>query len=189
VTVESERGYSLIELLVVMVILGLVVGGVTTVFVSGSKAEVDMNLRFSAQQNARLAFSKLRSDIHASCGATTPAAGQLLLFPSAGSSSTPTCAAAATIVWCTGTSSSIAARYTLWETTAAACSTPPGGRPYADYLTTNALFTVNTPATGQRTSITVSLPVNTNKARSATTLADRYQLTDTIVLRNSPQAP
>jgi prepilin-type N-terminal cleavage/methylation domain-containing protein len=185
--IREEHGYSLIELLVVMVILGIVVGGLTTVFVSGSKAELDMNKRFVAQQNARLALSQLRNDLHVSCDAAA-STGQLLLYPSAGSSSTPSCAATPNIVWCTTASTTNSARYALYEATAASsCSNPPAGKLFADYLTTNALFTKNAPTAGskQRTSVTVDLPVNTNKASSATTSVDRYELKDTIVLRNS----
>ena len=50
----GEEGYTLIELIVVMAILGTVVAGLTTVFVSGSAAELDLNLRFQAQQQGRL---------------------------------------------------------------------------------------------------------------------------------------
>lgn len=183
-----EAGYSLIELLVVMVILGVVLGGLTTVFVSGSKAELDMNMRFNAQQNTRLALSQLRNDIHISCNASA-SAGQLLLYPSAGSGSTPSCAANPTIAWCTGSSTNISARYTLSQASAASCSNPPVGKQFADYLTTNALFTVNTPASKQRLSVTVDLPVDTNKRSSATSTVNRYELKDTIVLRNSVPAP
>ena len=184
--VREEHGYSLIELLVVMVILGIVVGGLTTVFVSGSKAELDMNKRFTAQQNSRLALTQLRNDLHVSCDATA-STGQLLLFPSNGSSATPSCSATANIVWCTAASALNPARYALYEAAASSCSSPPVGKLYADYLTTNTLFTKNAPAAGskQRTSVTVDLPVNTNKASSATTSVDRYELKDTIVLRNS----
>jgi prepilin-type N-terminal cleavage/methylation domain-containing protein len=185
--IREERGYSMIELLVVMAIMGVVVGGLTTVFVSGSKAELDMNMRFSAQQNARMALSQLRNDLHISCDVDASTAGQLLLYPSAGSSTTPTCAGTANIVWCTAASPSNSARYALYQASAATCASPPAGKLFTDYLTTNALFTRNAPASGskQRMSVTVDLPVNTNKARSASTTVDRYELKDTIVLRNS----
>ena len=54
----------MVEFLVVMVILAIVVGSITTVFVSASKAELDMNRRFQAQQQARLSVDKLRREIH-----------------------------------------------------------------------------------------------------------------------------
>src|SRR5438132_65537 len=42
----GEQGYTLIELLVTMVILSTVLAGLTTVFVSGSNAEAQLNRRF-----------------------------------------------------------------------------------------------------------------------------------------------
>jgi len=47
----AERGYSLVELLTVMAIMGVVMTGVTALLVQGSNAEVDMNGRFQAQQD------------------------------------------------------------------------------------------------------------------------------------------
>ena len=61
---KAEHGYSLVELLVTMVILGVVLSGLTTVFISGSSAEVNLDLRAQGQQNARLALDRLRVDIH-----------------------------------------------------------------------------------------------------------------------------
>jgi prepilin-type N-terminal cleavage/methylation domain-containing protein len=60
----SERGYSLIELLQVTVILGVILAAVTTLFVRASLAEVDMNRRFQSQQEARLAVDRLRREVH-----------------------------------------------------------------------------------------------------------------------------
>src|SRR5258708_5052039 len=39
----NEKGYTLVELLVVMIILSIVVAGLTTVFVTGSNAEAQLN--------------------------------------------------------------------------------------------------------------------------------------------------
>ena len=56
----AEHGYSLVELVTVVAILTIVISSLTTVFVSASNGELDMNRRFQAQQNARLAMDKLR---------------------------------------------------------------------------------------------------------------------------------
>ena len=69
--VRDERGYSMIELLTVMSIMGVVLGGLTTVFASGSKAELDMNRRFQAQSAGRVALDKLRKEIHCAGGSTS----------------------------------------------------------------------------------------------------------------------
>ena len=60
----AERGYSLSEMLVALVILGIVIGTLTQLFVSASTAQVDMTRRFEAQQDMRLALDKLRREIH-----------------------------------------------------------------------------------------------------------------------------
>jgi prepilin-type N-terminal cleavage/methylation domain-containing protein len=60
----GEAGYSLVEMLTVMVIMGVVLGGITDVFVSGSKAQAEQDNRFQAELTTRLALDKIRRDIH-----------------------------------------------------------------------------------------------------------------------------
>jgi hypothetical protein len=158
-----------------------------------------MNRRFIAQQNSRSALQQLRADIHVGCSAAVTSTTLLIYkFRSDG-----TCDPVATTAWCTGSSTALTGRLTLWElvtnvppvtmptaTPAAACTNPPTGKNWADYIVSGStLFTLNTPTAGskQRMSITVDLPVNANKAVT-TGAADRYELRDTIVLRNAPQA-
>ena len=57
----AEQGYSLVEMLTVLVIMGVVMTGLTTVFVQASNSESDMNNRFQAQLTARLALDKMRA--------------------------------------------------------------------------------------------------------------------------------
>src|SRR3990170_7266626 len=65
-----EGGYSLVEMLTVMVVLAVVMGAISTLLVQGSKAELDMNNRFQAQSNARLALDRLRREVHCASGIT-----------------------------------------------------------------------------------------------------------------------
>ena len=67
---RGQGGYSLVELIAVMAIFLMIVGGLTTLFTSGARAEIDLNRRFEAQQNARLAMDKLRRELHCSSGIT-----------------------------------------------------------------------------------------------------------------------
>ena len=60
----AEQGYSLIEMLVVLVIMGVVMTSLTTVFVQASNSETDMNNRFQAQLTAKLALDKVRREVH-----------------------------------------------------------------------------------------------------------------------------
>jgi Tfp pilus assembly protein PilW len=49
-------------MIMVLAILGIVLGGVTTVFISGSRAELQVNNRFQAQEASRLALAAIRKD-------------------------------------------------------------------------------------------------------------------------------
>ena len=69
---SDDGGYSLIELLVVMALLSVVVGGIVTLFASGLNSEADQNRRFQAQQDGRLALDKLRREVHSACTISTP---------------------------------------------------------------------------------------------------------------------
>jgi hypothetical protein len=163
----------------------VVLGGLTTVFVSGTHAEMDVNLRFQAQQNARLALSRIRSDAHlAGCTGTGTNATSISFYSAAAAPGS--CTGTATVTWCTAGSAQLANRWTLYRQAGGSCSSSTGTF-VADYLTTNGLFTTNVPTTGsgQRTSVTVSFPVSTNRTSAN---LDRYTLSDTLVLRNSPQA-
>jgi Tfp pilus assembly protein PilW len=90
---RAEGGYSVFELLTVMVILSIVLTGLTTVFVSATNGDVDQNRRFQAQQEARVAIDKLKRDIHCSSAGMSPmSATQVTLNnPCAGG----------TVSWCT----------------------------------------------------------------------------------------
>ena len=61
-----EGGYTLIELLLVCAILGTVLASLSVLFLSASSSQIDMNRRFRAQQDARVAVDKMRREIHCS---------------------------------------------------------------------------------------------------------------------------
>jgi Tfp pilus assembly protein PilW len=69
----SQRGYTLIELVVVLAIFMTIVTALVSLFTSGAKAELDMNRRFEAQQNARLALDRMRRELHCANGITATA--------------------------------------------------------------------------------------------------------------------
>lgn len=68
--IRAEDGYSLVELLIVLAILGIVVGGLTQLFTSGANSEIDQNNRVQAQQQARVALDRLRREAHCASGVT-----------------------------------------------------------------------------------------------------------------------
>ena len=170
---RDPRGFTVTELLVVMLILSTVIGGVVTLFVSGMKAEVDMNKRFQAQSNARLALERMRREAHCA-SAATPAGATTAVRLTIPGGCTPTVAATADVVWCTRGSGS---RFQLFRVAGTTCT---GGTHLADFLTLDRAFDY-TAGTGSslsrlRVEFRVDLdPADTNRA---------YALVDELVLRN-----
>ena len=171
---KSESGYSLIELLTVMVITGVVMTGVTALFVQGSNAQVDLNGRFQAQQAARVSLDKLRAEAH--CASVIALTGQTkatLTLPSS---------CGTQISWCTVPVGSSGTRHALYRQTGATCGT--GGVKWADYLTSGAAFSYTAQSTQNLAYLRVSLPINLTPSKVSKT----YELKGTIVLRNSTRS-
>jgi prepilin-type N-terminal cleavage/methylation domain-containing protein len=185
---REDRGYTLIELLTVLMILGVVMGGLTTVFVSATSSEADMNNRFQAQQEARLGLDKLRREVHCASSAT-PAGSSVSTITLTVPSYCKTYSGSASVTWCTRSVSTN--RYALYRMNGTTCS---GGVKWADYLTPTSTATVCSGAlcvfnyTAQSTTslakLHVDLPVNPKPSRTV----DIYELTDDLVLRNSTRS-
>ena len=179
---SSEGGFTLIELLASMTILMTVMGGLTGLMVSGTKAEVDMNRRFQAHTEARIALDRLRSEVH--CATSSSVANPATTVTLTMAATCPTSGGNTQISWCTIANGT--GRYGLWRYTGAAC---PGvtGRKVADYLTTATVFIYTPPAgstlagTGQLGFLGVTLDVNLTPTKPERV----YQLADRIVLRNT----
>lgn len=176
---SGERGYSIVELLTVVTILSVVIGALTTLFVSASNGELDMNRRFQAQQSARLAIDKLRREVHCATSAS----------PSGSSSSVtltipaqcPTAHGFTSITWCViAPPGAWAGRYALYRSTAATCTTSTGVK-WADYLTTQPIFNYTVQSSQSLASLGASLVVDVRRDSSQGT----FKLNDDMVLRNS----
>lgn len=169
---RDERGITLSEMIVVLVMLAIMVPALTTMMISGANAEADLNLRFQAQQEARVALDRFRDEVHNACAATVTGASAVTLRTQSGYACTVTSS-----TWCVlGT----APRYTLYRASGASCSS--SGTKWADYLTSNAVFGVQTGA-GLLPKVSVDLPIN----RKPSVPRLRYRLQDAIVLRNAPR--
>jgi prepilin-type N-terminal cleavage/methylation domain-containing protein len=168
-----EKGYSLPEMLTVMVILGIVLGGLTAMFHAGVRAEVRANRELDAQQNARAALDKMRDELHCASAISTTVVG------SAVETMTVTlpagCPGADTTVTYTATNVSTS-RYRLTRT-----GDSTGAANVADYLTSGAIFTYQAPVSGELRRLSVDIPVNLNYSDPATL----WRLQDDIVLRNT----
>ena len=170
---RGEAGYSLVEMLTVMVIMSIVFAGITDVFVSGSKAQAEQDRRFEAQLATRLAMDKIRRDIHCATDVTPYTTSSVTLkLPSA---------CGGDVSWCTVAVSGYANRYKLYRQAGTSCSA--SGTMQADYLTTTAAFPAfaHVSGCGCLASLQVDFPVSLKQSATL----DKYELTDTIYLRNS----
>ena len=170
---RGEAGYSLVELLTVMVIMSIVFAGITTVFVSGSKAQTDQDNRFQAQLGGRLALDKIRRDIHCASDVTPYATNSITLKLPSG--------CGGDVSWCTVAVSGYTNRYRLYRQLGTSCGSASGIK-IADYLTNADAFPTFAHASG--CSCLASLRVDFLISNKGSTV-DAYELTDTIFLRNS----
>jgi len=176
----EEQGFSLIEMLTVMIIMSVVLTGLTTLFVQGSNAELDMNRRFEAQQDSRVALDKIRREIHCAQGAaTTPASGEApsITLDLPGQCPTAVGAAQTSVTWCSVLVST--GRYKLYRKVGVTCNAT--GVRWADHLTQANLFQYQAASSDSLAKVRVSFPVDV-KTGDAT---PAYRLCDQIVLRNT----
>lgn len=170
---RGQRAYVLTELLTVLVILTIVLGGLTALFVSATSAEVDMRKRFEAQQEARLAMDALRREVHCASAITQtgPSPTVTLTLPSGCPSGS------GSVTWCTvnvGTS-----RHELYRKAGTTCDST--GRRYADYIVLANAFSYTAPTTDSRAKLHVEFPVDIDVGDTVST----YTLADDLVLRNT----
>jgi prepilin-type N-terminal cleavage/methylation domain-containing protein len=165
---RAQQGYSLVELMIVMVILSTVLTSVTGLFVAGTKSEVDLRNRFDVQSDAVSSLAKLRNDVH--CASLAVVSGDTVTL-------TTPCVMSTSVRWCAkGTTG----RYRLYrrEDSGGTCST--ADRPYGDYLLTNNPFSYSASTVDSLAKLKVNLSV-----RNAKTMTSPYTLCDILVLRNS----
>jgi prepilin-type N-terminal cleavage/methylation domain-containing protein len=167
---RGERGFSLVEMLTTMVIMGIVMGSLTTVFISASNSEVDMNARFQAQLNARLALDKFRREVHCASSVTLNSTSSVTIVLPAG------CKSSGTFTWCAQGSGT---RWGLYRVSGATCS---GGVKWIDYLIQSNIFSYTAPTGGSGIlpKVGIDFPVNVKPSKTT----EKYELKDDVVLRN-----
>jgi prepilin-type N-terminal cleavage/methylation domain-containing protein len=196
----QEDGMTLIELLTTMTIMGIVMSAIIGVFVSGLHAEVDMNKRFQAQQEVRLALTSMRTDIRTACSppavsvlvsgapnsvpAGTP--GDTVVLGFCGSGTTWSSTPVSYVTWCARSEGGTPAHYGLFRETAndPNCATGSAGIRKADSLTTAPVFT-SIVQSGVRPELALRFPVDADLSHSG----GLYTLSDTVMLRNAAVSP
>jgi prepilin-type N-terminal cleavage/methylation domain-containing protein len=198
---SDDRGYTLVELIIVLAILTTVLGAIVALFTAGINADADQSRRFQAQQEVRLSLDKMRRELHAGCTVSDPAtyntweSSVTVYFP------TDNCASGShTVTWCTNGSGS---RYALYRIVSPTCT--GATEKLADYLTGGNIFAYLPPNSHLVTSTSLgagtasivtqdgsaTLPrvhVDLTSNLSPAKVHDGYPLADDIVLRNAPRA-
>jgi prepilin-type N-terminal cleavage/methylation domain-containing protein len=163
---SSEQGYTLVEMITVVGILGTVVTALTGAFVSGTRAEVDLESRFQAQNDAVVALDRIRRDVHCASSATASSASSITL-------AVP-CVPSGVVKWCTVGS---AARFTIRRLPSnGACDA--SSAKFADYLTTGSVFAYEPQSINNLPRLRVELPVRLGEMTAS------YRLCDILVMRN-----
>jgi prepilin-type N-terminal cleavage/methylation domain-containing protein len=170
--IRGEAGYSLVEMLTVMVIMSIVFAGITDIFVSGSKAQADQDNRFQAQLGTRLALDRIRKDIHCASDVTPFATNSVTLKLPSG--------CGGDVSWCTVAVTGYTNRYRLYRQAGTTCGA--NGTTVADYLTSANAFPAYLHTVG--CSCLASLQLDFTVSNRGSTI-DAYELTDTVFLRNS----
>jgi prepilin-type N-terminal cleavage/methylation domain len=168
---RSEHGFTLVELLAVMVILSLVLTGVISLYLSGISTQARLTASFQTQTSLHVGLDRMRKDVHLACSQTAQSATSVTL-------SLPPCDGTKMVTWCTQGSGSV---YGLYRISGSTCS---GGVKLADYLTGGSIFSYlaqNSPVNSfALPRLHVDLTVNPTPTKSAA----RYHVVDDLVFRN-----
>ena len=185
---RTEDGFTLPELLTSLAILGTIMAGITQLFVSGITAEVDMQERFAAQLETRLAVNAVRREVH--CASALTQGGSTEVRPPAPAPNSRTYYSSVTLTLATGcptgsgtvhwcTASLGTNRYGLFRSTGSTCDGT--GRKVADHLTESEVFSYTAPTTAELGKLHVEFPVDVTPGDADAA----YTLEDDLVLRNT----
>ena len=166
-TLRGESGLTFIEVLVVMLIMGGVIGSLTTVFVSGMRAEQQMSQRFQVQNQARTALDRLRRDVHC---ASTLSSG----WTSSSVTLVNDCSPQGSVTWCTQPSAN---GFAVHRAVAGPCTA--ASPLHADHLNTWDVFEYQAASDESLARLRVDFPVQLQSMQVP------YRVCDQIALRNA----
>jgi prepilin-type N-terminal cleavage/methylation domain-containing protein len=185
-----QGGFTLVELLVVMVILLIVLAALTGSYVSATVAQVDQTRRFDAQENARQALDRMRKDIHCGHGVTDPyvndSGGYTLVLTETNVSGTAECPGlvqtnSSAVQWCTIPVGGATNRFRLYRENDPTTTCSGSESVFmVDYLTRADIWGSPTCITAQYPTVAVTMPVDVDPSK----LPGSYTLSDQIALRN-----
>ncbi len=162
---HAESGFSLIELIVTMVVMGFVLGGLANIFISGSRASSDGQARLTSQQNVNVALGRLEYDARCASAASllsktgSNGGGVYLTIPAWCTHST------GDVTWCVtgGNLVRIAGATTCTGTGVTLASNVTSATPFSCYTAA---------VTGALPQLAVALSVNSGGTSDATSATD-----------------
>lgn len=165
---QAESGFSLVELIITMVVMGIVMTGLVNIFTSGERASADATARMQSQQGVRVAFDRLEYDTRCASVATllSSGAGVALTIPSQCDH------ASGAVVWCVSSGSLL--RYSSGATCSGSAQT------MVTNVTSATPFSCYSPVSGAVPQLKVVLTIN-----PATRTSDQTTATDYITMRNA----
>jgi prepilin-type N-terminal cleavage/methylation domain-containing protein len=161
---RPQSGFTLIEMLVTMVVMGFVMGGLANIFISGSRASSDGQARLTSQQNVSVALTRLEYDARCAATATllnksgSNGGGVYLTIPAWCSHST------GNVTWCVTSGSLI--RY------GGATTCTGTGVTLASSVTSATPFSCTTPTGATNPQLVVALRVDSGGTSDATSVTD-----------------
>jgi prepilin-type N-terminal cleavage/methylation domain-containing protein len=186
----QEGGFTLVELLITLTLLGIVMGAITTSFSTGIVSEARTVAEATNEENARLALDRLRMDIHCASaenlapGVTTQGGYYIVLTELKDSNNDAQCkkialaSSSSWVEWCTIKITST--RWQLFRDNAKECS-GTASTFMVDYIVKPDIWTVPAPIDCWQFGVGVDLITNENPG----TTKYQYKLQDTIGMRNS----
>lgn len=165
---QAESGFSLVELIITMVVMGIVMTGLVNIFTSGERASADATARMQSQQRVRIAFDRLEYDTRCASVATilSSGAGVALTLPAQCDHAT------GNVVWCVSGGSLL--RYSTGATCTGSAQT------FVTNVTSGTPFSCYTATSGATPQLKVNLTIN-----AATRTSDQTAATDYITMRNA----
>jgi prepilin-type N-terminal cleavage/methylation domain-containing protein len=156
---RADDGFTLVELLITCVILGILVAGLSNLLTSSVRASADTGARLQGQQSIRVAFDRLEYEARCASTATILSSGAGVHLVSPG-----WCAHTSTdVTWCVSSGSLV--RYVGTSCAGAA-------QPFVEDLTSATPFSCYVPV-GPLPQLRVTLTVNpTGRSADATTASD-----------------
>ena len=199
--VSAEAGYTLIETLVVLALLGIIVGALVDGFVSASGAQAEQSARASDQETAREVLERMRKDVHCASGAEAQPTLDSLGNPTGTgytlqlSVSQGQCLGVTNlsngVQWCSVSVGGSTNRYAVYRTISGNCGAADALFE-VDYITSYGavtggnIWSLAPCSSGRLQAITVDMPVNADPVRRP---GRTYELKDSIAMRNAPACP